>query len=202
MQQKTLHAITAMMNGLGVPPNTNPDILIRTYSVAVDGIREDVIVQVCGRFIRGEVEGFKRGRCPATDVFTQECRSWQKTVEANEFRASRKQIVQQEERSAADHSVEHREKMKNLLRIWSRAYRGDRECQRILEKWGWKPNVAPSPYATVQSADYELSPERAETLQKMMALPDAINITAEQQAARRGVANKIEQFKSLNEDAN
>lgn len=195
MQQKTLHAITAMMNGLGVPPNTDPDILIRTYSVAVDGIREDVIVQVCGRFIRGEVEGFKRGRCPATDVFTQECRSWQKTVEANEFRASRKQIVQQEERRAEDYSQERRQKMIGLLAHLGKALRGNKESQRILEPHGWKPSVPPSPYVTVQAADYGISPERADELEKMMALPDAINITAEQMQFRRSAQNKIEAAK-------
>lgn len=201
MQPQTLQHITAMITALG-QGSEDPDLLIRAYVFAIDGVREDVIRDVCGQFMRGEVKDFKLGRRPATDVFAKTCRDWQKTVEANEFRNSRKQIVQQEEQRAADHSVEHREKMKNLLRHWSKAFRGDRESQRILERWGWKQNVAPSPYATFQSDDYELSHEQAETLQRMMALPDAINITAEQQAERRGVANKIEQFKSNNENAN
>lgn len=60
-------------------------------------------------------------------------------------------------------------------------YRRAHEEQKALERGA--PPEAP------------LTPERAAELEKMMALPDAINITAEQQAARRGVSNKIEQFK-------
>lgn len=140
MQPQTLHAITAMMNGLGIPPNTDPDILIRTYSLAVTGIREDAIVQTCGRFIRGDVEGFKRGRCPATDVFTQECRSWQRTIEAQEWRAKHKKLADQSEERRQERSEEHRQKMIGLINHLKKALAGSKESQKILEPYGWKPD--------------------------------------------------------------
>lgn len=138
MQPKTLQAITAMITGLGIPNGTDPDILIRTYSIAVNGIREDAIIETCGRFIRGEVEGFKRGRCPTTDVFTQECRAWAKTIEAREWRAQHKKLADQSEARRQDHSEEHKQKMIGLFDHLRKAIAGSKESQRILEPHGWK----------------------------------------------------------------
>lgn len=137
MQPQTLQHITAMIVALG-QGNEDPDLLIRAYVFAIDGVREDVIRDVCGQFMRGEVKDFKLGRRPATDVFAKTCRDWQKTVEANEFRASRKQIVQQEEQRSADHSFEHRQKMIGLFGHLKKALAGNRESQEILVPYGWK----------------------------------------------------------------
>lgn len=137
MQPQTLQHITAMLTGLGAWSD-DPDILIRTYSVAVDGIREDAIIETCVRFIRGEVEGFKRGRCPATDVFTQECRAVAKTKDAQEWRAQHKKLADQSEARRQDHSEEHKQKMIGLFDHLRKAIAGSKESQRILEPHGWK----------------------------------------------------------------
>lgn len=138
MQPKTLQAITAMITGLGIPIGTDPDILIRTYSIAVNGIREDAVTETCGRFIRGEVEGFKRGRCPTTDVFTQECRAWAKTIEAREWRAQHKKLADHSEERRQEHSFEHRQKMFGLLTHLKNALNGNKESQKVLAQYGWK----------------------------------------------------------------
>ena len=137
MQPQTLQHITAMLTGLGACSD-DPDILIRTYSVAVNGIREDAVTETCVRFIRGEVEGFKRGRCPATDVFTQECRAVAKTKDAQEWRAQHKKLEDQTAQKREEFSFEHRQKMIGLFDHLKKALAGSKESQRVLEPYGWK----------------------------------------------------------------
>lgn len=131
MQEKTLDAILAMLTGLGIPHGTDPDILLRTYAVAVHGIREDAVVEICGRFIRGEVSGFKGGRAPATDVFTRECKSEASVKTAVENRKHRRIEAQPQE----EQSLEHRMKMGALLKTLNRALNGEREAQQYLDDW-------------------------------------------------------------------
>lgn len=124
-----------MLTGLGIPHGTDVDILIRTYAISVHGIREDAIRETCGRYIRGDVEGHKRGRSPTTDLFSAECRSWANVLKANENRKV-KRLEKPEE--TYEHSYEHRMKMIALFGKLKRALAGDRQAQKELEPYGWK----------------------------------------------------------------
>jgi hypothetical protein len=131
MQERTLDAILAMLTGLGIPHGTDPDVLLRTYAIAVHGIREDCIVEVCGKYIRGEVEGHKKGRAPTTDLFTTECRSEASARTAHENRKTKRIEAPKE----TEHSEEHRVKMAALLSMLGRAHNGDREAQAFIDSW-------------------------------------------------------------------
>jgi hypothetical protein len=125
----------AMLTGLGIPHGTDPDVLLRTYAVAVHGIREDAILETCGKYIRGEVEGHKKGRAPTTDLFTSECRSWANTKGAVERKAKRQLPPPQEQEIPL--TPEQRTAMKEKLTTWRRAMAGDTAAQHALRKHGW-----------------------------------------------------------------
>lgn len=131
MDDKTIHAIQSMLTGLGIPSKADPDVLLRTYCIAVHGIREDSIVETCGKFIRGEVQDFKPGRAPTTDIFTRECKSEASAKTARENRA-RRQIADESKQRREELSVEHRVMMGGNLRLLSRALAGDRSAKDAL----------------------------------------------------------------------
>jgi hypothetical protein len=135
MQEKTLDAILAMLTGLGIPHGTDPDILLRTYAIAVHGIRQDSIVEVCGRYIRGDVDGHKKGRAPTTDLFTNECRSWASAMIARENRPTAS-LPKPEER--IEMTQEEREAMRDKLNTLNKALKGDRASQEALQQYGWR----------------------------------------------------------------
>lgn len=133
MDDKTIHAIQAMLTGLGIPAKADPDVLLRTYCIAVHGIREDSVVETCGKFIRGEVQDFKPGRAPTTDIFTRECKSEASAKTARENRAHR-QIVDESKQRREEMSVEHRVMMAGNLRLLSRALAGEQSARDALAK--------------------------------------------------------------------
>lgn len=135
MRQETLTAITSMLTGLGIPHGTDPDILLRTYAVAVHGIREDCIVETCGRYIRGEVEGHKKGRAPTTDLFTAECRSAASAKTAREQRPAKQIAAPEPERQMTE---AERAAMRDKLATLKRALAGDQAAQNALRKYGWE----------------------------------------------------------------
>ena len=125
-----MDAILAMLTGLGTQPGIDPDVLLRTYAIAIHGIREDAIIEVCGRFIRGEVSGFKGGWAPSTDVFTRECKAEASVKTAVDNRKTRRIAAPEQEQS-----LEHRMKMGALLKTLNRALAGEREAQQYLDEW-------------------------------------------------------------------
>lgn len=116
MQEKTLDAILAMLTGLGTPTNTDADVLMRTYAIAVHGIREDCVVEVCGKYIRGEISNHKKGRAPATDIFTAECRAVANTKTAIERRGAPRIEYQPVSRPWKDWGEVQRERTRELER--------------------------------------------------------------------------------------
>lgn len=132
MDDKTIHAIQSMLTGLGIPSKADPDVLIRTYCIAVHGIREDSVIETCGKFIRGEVQDFKPGRAPTTDIFTRECKSEASAKTARENRAH-KQIAHDTQRRE-EISVEQRVKVGGWFELLRRSQRGDKKATEELNR--------------------------------------------------------------------
>lgn len=55
--------------------STDVDTQLKAFIIAAHGNRSDAIQSAAARFIRGEVEGHKRNRCPTVAEFAAECRS-------------------------------------------------------------------------------------------------------------------------------
>ena len=132
MQDNTIHAIQAMLTGLGIPHKADPDVLLRTYCIAVHGIREDSVIETCGKFIRGEVQDYKPGRVPPTDIFTRECKAEASAKTARENRVH-KQIAHDTQR-LEEMPVEHRVKVGGWFEIFRRSQRGEREATEEINR--------------------------------------------------------------------
>ncbi len=78
-----------MLNGLGIPPGTDPDALISAYALAAHGVCEDCVRHTAAAFTRGELQlkGYRKGRAPATDLFAEACREEQARRQVREARA-------------------------------------------------------------------------------------------------------------------
>jgi len=132
MQDKTIQAIQSMLTGLGIPSKADPDVLLRTYCIAVHGIREDSVIETCGKFIRGEVQDYKPGRAPPTDIFTRECKSEASAKTARENRAH-KQIADDTQRKE-EITVEQRVKVGGWFELLRRAQKGDKKASEELHR--------------------------------------------------------------------
>ncbi len=121
-----------MLTGLGIPHGTDPDILLRTYALAVSGIREDAIRETCAEYIRGEVKDHKKGRAPTTDLFTAECKTRAAAKTAVENYKTRRLPAPE---PSPEHTLEHKMKMAALLRTLLRALCGEREAQQYIDEW-------------------------------------------------------------------
>ena len=135
MQPETLAAISAMLTGLGFPPGTDPDMLIRTYAIAIQGIREDAIRDACRGFIRGEVADTRRGRAPTTDIFARECRARAARLTAGENRSR----ALPKPPAPVMHTPESRARLKARFAALRRALAGDSKAQQQLQPYGWRP---------------------------------------------------------------
>ncbi len=122
-----------MLTGLGGPKGADPDVLMTTYVVAVHGIRDDCVMEAAGKFIRGDmqIEGWKPGRAPTTDVFTKACRELSSQKTAAENREKYKRIERKDDRPT---TPEQRQRMGEKLRLLKEAIAGNEACRREI---GW-----------------------------------------------------------------
>src|SRR5687768_6206012 len=79
MDQKAYLAITAMLNAFP-QGSSNPDLTMRTYEAALEGVSGQAIIDAAARFTRGEVAGQSRTFCPSLAEFVPEAKTRQELL--------------------------------------------------------------------------------------------------------------------------
>lgn len=70
-----------LLNSYRLPSDTDKDMLLRTYLMAVEEVGTEAICLAAKRFIRGEVEGQDKRFAPSTAEFASEARKRQAQIE-------------------------------------------------------------------------------------------------------------------------
>jgi hypothetical protein len=71
-----------MLSGFPASANTDADIQLRAYLMAVDGLEPAALARAAQRFMRGEVGGHNRSFAPSCAEFAEECRFQQMSIAA------------------------------------------------------------------------------------------------------------------------
>ena len=74
--------IAAMLSGFPASTGTDPDMQIRAYLLAIDGIAPDAIARAARLFISGQVKDHNREFAPSCASFAEQCRYQQAAIEA------------------------------------------------------------------------------------------------------------------------
>lgn len=82
MEPRAIEAITVLLNSYRLPSDTDKDMLLRTYVMAVEELSADAICEAAKRFIRGDVTGQDKRFAPSTAEFASEARGQQATINA------------------------------------------------------------------------------------------------------------------------
>lgn len=84
MEPRAIEAITVLLNSYRLPSDTDKDMLLRTYVMAVEELSADAICKAATRFIRGDVKGQDKRFVPSTAEFASEARAiqWEINQEA------------------------------------------------------------------------------------------------------------------------
>ncbi len=138
MQPSTIGAVTAMLTGLGTANNADPQVLLRAYLTAIEGIREDCVRETCMMFIRGQIkrDDYRSNWSPTCAVFAIVCREEQSAQEAREERSRRPRLPPPEQ--SRQFPKEHREKMIRNFATLKKALSGDKQAQDQLKSYGWR----------------------------------------------------------------
>ena len=134
-QREVLMSITLMLTGMGIPHGTDPDALINSYMMVIDGIRTDCVIDTCRAFQAGKVSDYKRGRAPPTDIFATECRSLASARTATEHSKAKRAIEQDKPRQRTE---QEREVMMVRFALLQSALKGDQRAQEALVPFGWR----------------------------------------------------------------
>ncbi|MDC9832595.1 hypothetical protein [Rhizobium binxianense] len=71
-----------MLSGFPASTGTDPDMQIRAYLVAIDGIPLEAVWQAAKLFISGKVKNHNRAFAPSCASFAEQCRRQQAAIEA------------------------------------------------------------------------------------------------------------------------
>ncbi|PDS77649.1 hypothetical protein [Rhizobium sp. L43] len=71
-----------MLSGFPASAGTDPDMQIRAYLVAIDGIPLEAVWQAAKLFIAGKVKSHNRAFAPSSASFAEQCRRQQAAIEA------------------------------------------------------------------------------------------------------------------------
>ncbi|EJC73842.1 hypothetical protein [Rhizobium hidalgonense] len=82
-----------MLSGFPASSGTDPDMQIRAYLLAIDGIPSEAVWQAAKLFISGKVKNHNRAFAPSCASFAEQCRRQQAAIEAQ----SRPRLTRQPE---------------------------------------------------------------------------------------------------------
>ena len=88
MQDRTKAAIAVMLNSFSQQQNTDPDLLMMAYEIALEGLSDAAIQEACKRFIQGRVSEFDVRFAPSVAQFAKEAQDRQSLMDIAE-RAAR-----------------------------------------------------------------------------------------------------------------
>ncbi|PDT00092.1 hypothetical protein CO666_32480 [Rhizobium chutanense] len=71
-----------MLSGFPASSGTDPDMQIRAYLLAIDGIPLEAVWQAAKLFIAGKVKNHNRAFAPSSASFAEQCRRQQAVIEA------------------------------------------------------------------------------------------------------------------------
>ncbi|MBB3650251.1 hypothetical protein FHX14_006497 [Rhizobium sp. BK619] len=71
-----------MLSGFPASSGTDPDMQIRAYLVAIDGISDEAVWRAARGFISGKVRDHNRAFAPSSASFAEECRRQQAVMDA------------------------------------------------------------------------------------------------------------------------
>ncbi|KAF5887189.1 hypothetical protein [Rhizobium sp. PEPV16] len=71
-----------MLSGFPASAGTDPDMQIRAYLVAGEGLPAEAVWRAAKRFISGQVRDHNRAFAPSSASFAEECRHQQAAIEA------------------------------------------------------------------------------------------------------------------------
>ncbi|ANM09573.1 hypothetical protein AMK05_CH01147 [Rhizobium sp. N324] len=74
--------IAGMLSGFPASSGTDPDMQIRAYLLAIDGIPLEAVWQAAKLFISGKVRNHNRAFAPSSASFAEQCRRQQAAIEA------------------------------------------------------------------------------------------------------------------------
>lgn len=74
--------IAAMLSGFPSSQGISPDMQIRAYLMAVEGIAQEAIARAARLFITGQVKDHNRDFAPSCAAFAEACRYQQASIEA------------------------------------------------------------------------------------------------------------------------
>lgn len=127
---KPASIIAAMLSGFPASAGTDPDMQIRAYMVAVDGVPPEAVKNAARAFLQGKVRREDNRFAPSCAEFAERCRD-----EANMLEAQRRPRIEPPKQEKPYSPPVSPEKMK-LLR---EATRGNEAAQRELANMGlWK----------------------------------------------------------------
>lgn len=111
MQDRTKAAIAVMLNSFTQQANTDPDLLMMAYEIALEGLSDAAIQEACKRFIQGRVPEFDVRFSPSVAQFAKEAQERQRMIEIAEHAARAPKI---EHKPAPVGNLVSREKMQAL----------------------------------------------------------------------------------------
>lgn len=74
--------IAAMLSGFPASSGVDPDMQIRAYLMAIDGIAHEAIARAARLFISGKVKDQNREFAPSCASFAEQCRTQEATIKA------------------------------------------------------------------------------------------------------------------------
>jgi len=124
--------VRAPNDGAEDPTQRQRDIL-ESYCFALSEFSDEAIWATVDKLRAGKIEEASKNFCPKAPELASYVRA-----EQTRILASRRER-QLPKPDLPAHDEEHRAKMLGLLRTLKRALAGDKEAQKTLEPWGWKP---------------------------------------------------------------
>lgn len=175
---KALRSLQAA--GLGLPSSIDPKEVGKVYSFALSGLSQDALVIAVKKLVRGEYN-VNRAFIPTPPELAAMVRAEAKTISDDLVR-----LKATAEAMRPPETVKVSEEGKARIRKMLEEYRASHRLAKEAERG----NVVP-----------EVTPEKIAMLSRIMELPDAKEITAEQMANRRAAAALIERNSGNAEDA-
>jgi hypothetical protein len=166
--------------GLGLPDGMDPKGVNMVYSYALAGLSDDALNIAVKKIIRGEYD-INRAFIPKPPELAAIVRAEARVITDDLVRLKATADAMRPAEQAKV-SEEGKARIRKMLEEYRASHRLAKEAER--------GNVVP-----------EVTPERIDMLSRIMALPDAKEITAEQMANRRAAAALIERNSGNAEDA-
>jgi len=161
-----------MKAGLMLSTNIKAEDMNKVYSYAVNGLAKDAITNVTRKLVRGEFDLKNKDFIPLPAEFASLIRSEQRMISEDLTRARSRLEAIEGYKPPPPANEETKAKVREMLAAFKSEQRAVKEAQR-----GY--------------VEIPLDAEGRDRLAKMLTLPDAKNITAENLAFRRLAEKKI-----------